>query len=125
MNQNNELTHYGAAKLSEKAAKVNKKALITDNGFKKVMLQKKAAKLNYKSKKAEIKGNRISKTTGYGMRAMKYSIKSDKMAAKAAKARMKIAKNKAYIEMTKRKVNSLSGEELQKGKEYIAKLNIE
>ena len=59
------------------------------------------------------------------MRAMKYSIKSDKMAAKAAKARMKIAKNKAYIEMTKRKVNSLSGEELQKGKEYIAKLNIE
>ena len=105
--------------------KVNKKALITDNDFKKVMFQKKAAKLNYKSKKAEIKGNRISKTTGYGMRAMKYSIKSDKMAAKAAKARMKIAKNKAYIEMTKRKVNSLSGEEFQKGKEYIAKLNIE
>ena len=35
-----------AAKLSEKAAKVNKKALITDNDFKKVMLQKKAAKLN-------------------------------------------------------------------------------
>lgn len=114
-----------AAKLSKKAAKVNKKALKTDNDFRKVMLQKKAAKLNYKSEKAEIKGNRISKTTGYGMEAMKYAIKSDKMAAKAAKARMKIAKNKAYIEMTKRKVNSLSGEDLQKGKEYIAKLNIE
>ena len=39
----------------------------------------------------------MSKSAGYGSKAMKYSIKSDKMARKAAKTRMEIANNEAYI----------------------------
>lgn len=100
-----------SAKLQQKSAKLKRKALKVDEG-KRIKLEKKAGKLDYKAAKKTIKGNRLSKTTGYGMVAMRYSVKSDKVAAKAAKARMKMAKNQAYIDMFNRKVNSLSNEEL-------------
>lgn len=114
-----------SAKYAKRSAVISKKALKQDDEYRRLSLDKKAAKLDYKSKKLEMKGNMLSKTTGYGMKAMKWSVKSDKFATKAAKARLKIAKNKRYIEMTKRKVNSLTGEDLQIGKDYIAKMNLE
>lgn len=112
-----------AAKYDKKAAIVRKKALKETNDFKKVLAEKKASKLEYKSAKKQIVANRISKTSGYGMEAMKYSIKSDKVAAKAAKARMKIASNEAYINATKRKISSLSEEDLRNGYEFVKRLS--
>lgn len=108
-----------AAKYAKKSAVLNKKALKTDNNFTRSMLEKKSAKLDYKSAKQELKGNRISKTKGYSAKAMKYSIKSDRMAAKAAKTRMKMANNKAYYEMTKRKINTLSDENIKIAQNYL------
>lgn len=72
--------------------------------------------------KAHIKGDRLSKTTGYGPKAMKYSIKSDKVAAKAARTRKKLSNNKAYISMMDRKVSSLSPEKYTEVKKYIDSL---
>lgn len=111
------------AKYAKKSAGMNKKALSTDNEFKRSIYEKKAAKLDYKSAKYKILGDRISKTSGYGVKAMKYSIKSDKFAKKAAKYRMKIANNQAYIAMTKRKINTLSGDDIAAAKTFIEKMN--
>lgn len=101
-----------AATYDAKSAKVAKKALKAKTDIERTNLERKAAKLSYKATKARIEGNTVSKTTGYGHEAMKYSIKSDKVAKKAAKARMTIAKNDAYIAQMNRKISSLSKEEL-------------
>lgn len=102
-----------AAKYDKKAAKVAKRALNSTDEMQTLKLQKKSEKLKYKAAKARITGNRISKTTGYGYGAMKYSIKSDRVARKAAKARKKIANNEYYIAMMNRKISSLSDDDLQ------------
>jgi hypothetical protein len=102
-----------AATYEIKAAKLNKKALKTDSESQRVRLEQKSAKMKYKAAKARTEGNRKSKTTGYGVKAMKYSIKSDIAAEKAAKARMKIAKNKSYQDMMKRKISKISNEDLK------------
>lgn len=111
-----------AANYSKKAAIVKKKALKQDSDFSRSRLEKKAAKLEYKSAKKQMDANRISKTTGYGAKAMKYSIKSDKVAVKAAKARMKMASNEAYINATKRKISTISDEDLRNGYEFVNRL---
>ena len=103
-----------SAKYTKKAANLNRKSLSADSENRVLHLQQKAAKLNYKSKKQKIKANRISKTTGYGEKAMRYSIKSDKVAKKAAKARSIIASNKSYINMMNRKLSTLDPEKLRK-----------
>lgn len=92
------------------ADKLHKKALKIDSDFKKSIYEKRASKLEYKADKKQIKANRLSKTTGYGAKAMKYSIKSDKAAKKAAKAKMKLANNSHYIEMMKRKINTVESD---------------
>lgn len=102
-----------AASWDAKAAKLHKRALKSDNDFKRSRLERKAGKLSYKAAAARVDANRISKSKGYGAKAMKYSIKSDKYAKKAAKARMKIANNNAYREKMKRKVSSISPEDLK------------
>lgn len=102
----------GAAYM-KRAAKVRKRSLKKDD-YKQVMTEKKASKLEYKAAKKIRKGNRISKTTGYGVKAMKYSIKSDKFAIKAAKARRKIANNKAYVSMMNRRISTLDSNTLRK-----------
>lgn len=112
-----------AANYNKKAIAARRKSLNETNEFKKTLLEKKAAKLEYKGAKKQLDANRISKTTGYSMRAMKYSIKSDKVAAKAAKTRMKLANNEAYIAKTKRKISSLSEEELRNGYEFVKRLS--
>lgn len=111
-----------AAKYSKKAAGLHKKAVGLDDGLERTLVERKAEKLNYKAARAKRKANLISKTEGYGNKAMKYSIKSDKMAEKAAKARVKIANNKAYIERMNRKIASLSEEDLISGYTFIQEL---
>lgn len=102
-----------AAKYRKKAAVAEKKALGADSESRRLRYESKAASLKYKSSKEQIKANRISKTTGYGAKAMQYSIKSDKVAAKAAKARRKIASNKAYINSMNRKMSTLDADKLK------------
>lgn len=111
-----------AAKYAKKSAVVRKKALTQDNDISRLMLEKKAAKLDYKSAKKAMDANRISKTTGYGGEAIRYATKADKMAAKAAKTRMKIASNEAYIAVTKQKINSIPEKDLRIGQEYVDRL---
>ena len=101
-----------SANYAKRAVKFHKKADKTDNEFKWGVYKSKAAKAEYKSAKAKIDANRLSKTAGYGAKAMKYSIKSDIVAKKAAKARMKIANNERYIAKMNQKISSLSKEDL-------------
>lgn len=108
-----------AANYDKKAAALAKKALKTDNDYRSSVLTKKSETMKYKATKARIEGNRISKTTGYGVKAMKLSIKSDKVAAKAAKARKQIASNDRYVAMMNRRISSLSKEELQGAYSFI------
>lgn len=103
-----------SAKLKKKSANLHKKALKTENELKRLRLERKAEKKAFKASKLKIDGNRLSKTTGYGMKAMRYSIKSDIAAKKAAKARYKISKNKVYSEMMNRKMSTLSTDKLRK-----------
>lgn len=108
-----------AASYDVRAAKARKKAANETSEFKQVMLEKKAAKLDYKSANQQLKADKVSKTEGYGTKAMKYSVKSDKIARKAAKSRMHIAQNEAYIAKMNRKMSTIPDSELQAGKEYI------
>lgn len=108
-----------AANWNKKAAKLEKRAVKTDNDLKRSLLERKAERLKYKSTKARIDANRLSKTTGYGIKAMKYSIKSDVAAKKAAKIRKKIAGNNYYIAKMNRKISSLSPEELRGAYSFI------
>lgn len=101
-----------AAKQDKKASKLEKKSLSTDNALAKTVLDKQAANLRYKAAKNRIDANRISKTAGYGLKAMRLSIKSDRFAAKAAKARREVASNTAFIEMMNRRVSSLTEADL-------------
>lgn len=108
-----------AAKLNKKAAKVEKKSVNASSDLTKDRLHRKAEKLKYKAANKQIDGNRISKTTGYGLEAMKYSIKSDRVAKKAAKVRLKIANDKYYISKMNSKISQLSSDELQNAYAFI------
>lgn len=98
---------------------MGQKALKTDSDYKRSVYEAKSEKAKYKGAKAKIAANRISKTTGYGFRAMRYSIKSDKVAKKAAKARMRMANNERYVATMKRKISSLSAEELSGAYSFV------
>ena len=111
-----------AANLGKKAANLHRKALKTDDVTKSLALEKKAARLDYKSSKNLREANRLSKTSGYSVDAMKYAAKSDKLALKAAKARMKIASNEAYVNAMKKKASSISAEERQNGYAFVNQL---
>lgn len=112
-----------AAKLDKKAAKYEKKSAKADNDLAKSLLNKRAENLKYKAARNRISSNRLSRTTGYGLRAMKLSIKSDKVAAKAAKARRDMANNKAFIEMMNKKVSSISKEDLNGAYSFLKDYN--
>ena len=101
-----------AAKYDRKAAVLEKKAIKQDDDVSRLRLERRAENLKYRAAKARISSNALSKSTGYGAKAMRYSIKSDKVAAKAARARKHIADNKAYVAMMDRRISSLSKEEL-------------
>lgn len=113
----NRASKKGASYL-KKAANIRKKALGGDDSDM-LRAEKKASKLEYKAAKKIAKGNRLSKSTGYGLKAMKYSVKSDKCAIKAAKARAKLARNKSYIDMMNKRVDSLDAETLAKVKRSL------
>lgn len=104
----------------KKAANIRRKSLSGDD-YSKVKAEKRASNLEYKAAKNTAKANRLSKTTGYGLKAMKYSIKSDKVAIKAARARRKLASNEAYISMMSKRLSSLDPDKLRKVKEPLSK----
>lgn len=108
-----------ASNYDKRSVVAAKKALKSNNELERLMYEKKSESLKYKASKARAKANRISKTTGYGAKAMKYSVKSDVAAMKAAKARKKIASNERYVAMTKRKISSLSKEELSGAYSFV------
>lgn len=108
-----------ASNYQKKAAKLHKKALGETDETKRLSLEKKAGKAEYKGAVKRMKANRISKTVGYSAKAMKYSVKSDKMAAKAAKARMKIASNEAYVAALDRKLSSYDPNKISRGRELV------
>ena len=110
-----------SAKLAKRAAVAERKALKTDDDYKRISFERKAENLKYRSAKKKIAADRISKTTGYGSKALSAAIKSDKVAAKAAKARKKIANDKRYIAMMDRRMSSLSPEDYRSVQEYINK----
>lgn len=105
-----------------KSAKLQKKALNATSEYKQAKYIKKAGKADFKASHYRMNANRISKTKGYGARAMRYSVKADRLARKAAKARMKMHNNEFYIAKTKQKINSLSEEKKAKGRDYIDRL---
>lgn len=111
-----------AANYRIKADKLRKKAFKEQSDIKKTMIEKKAYKIDYKGAKQQIKANKLSKTTGYGVKAMKYSIKSDVLARKAAKARMKIASNKAFIARMNEKASEIPKSTKSTGHDYINNL---
>lgn len=108
-----------AAKFDRRAASLEKKALKTDSEYKRSRYESKAAAAKYRAAKNRIDGNRISKTTGYGPRALRYSIKSDRAAKRAAYARLKIASNKRYVATMNRKISTLSSEELEGAYSFV------
>ena len=110
------------AKYEKKAIRSEKRALKADTEIARDLLKKKAEKNRFKAAKAQINANRISKTTGYGAKAMELSIKSDVAAKKAAKARMKIAQNKVYIDKMNQKVSSLTSEEIAGAYSFVNRL---
>lgn len=111
-----------AANLDKKAAKLQKKALTKEDGFERATIERRAERLKYKAATNRLDSNRISKSKGYGAKAMSYSIKSDKAAKKAAKARMKIANNDRYIEKMKRKASTISSDDLQNAYSFVNRL---
>lgn len=108
-----------ADKYDVKSARAARKAVKTNDSNEKLRLQRKSQKYKYKASKLRIDSNRISKSTGYGSAAMKYSIKSDIAAKKAERVRLKLAKNDLYHETVKRKISSLSKEDIDKGYSFV------
>ena len=74
-------------------------------------IERRSNKYAYKGSVKQIEANRLSKTAGYGLEVMRWSIKSDEFAKKAAKARLAIANNERYIAKVTQKVNSISDKE--------------
>lgn len=111
-----------SAKYQKKAASLELKALNESDSVKRTNLERKAAKNKLKAANAKRKGDLLSKSIGYGSQSMKYINRSNKIAAKAAKARMKIESNDVYVEKMKRKVSSLSKEEISNGYSFVNEL---
>ena len=111
-----------AAKYRKQASVLEKRSVKAESDFDQARLHRKAERKNYKAAKMERTANRISKTKGYSARALKYSIKSDVAAAKAAKARKKIANNEYYIQRMKKKVSTISKEDLQGAYKFVEEL---
>lgn len=110
-----------SANYYKKAAKLRNKAEKSPNDFDQSYLARKAARKEYKGAKLKMEANKISKTKGYGVEAMKYSIKSDNFKKKAAKARMKIQNNEYYMKKMNVKIDSLSALDIAAGKQQFQK----
>lgn len=108
-----------AAIYQKKSAQLRKKVLSETDETKRLSLEKKASKAEYKSTVKTMDANRLSKETGYGLKAMKYSIKSDKMAKKAAKARMKLASNEKYVAALSKKISECDPNKVAAGRELV------
>lgn len=111
-----------AGKYLKKAAVLEKRATTKIDEVEKLQLGKKSEKLKYKAAKAKIEADQLAKAAPYNDHAMHLSFKSNVKRAKAAKQREQIAKNKYYMAMVKRKVSSLSKEEVDGGYAFVKNL---
>jgi len=93
-----------------KAAKIRKKALGVEDDYKRLRLEAKAAKKQFKSDKLKAKSDRLSKLAGYSDKAMRLLIRSDKVKAKADKARLLIANNKKIQAYLQKSISEISKE---------------
>lgn len=108
-----------ASKNHLKSVKYQKKALKTDSDLKKDYYEKKAAKKALVGDLARHKANRLSRETGYGIRASKTMAKGDKFTAKAAKMRYKLANDKYYISKLQKKYSSISESDFKINRELL------
>ena len=108
-----------AANIRKRSANIRNKALKTNNDFNRLRLEKKSTRLDYKAATKQMKADRLSKSAVYGLRAMKYSIKSDAVRRKAARARMKIANNNFYKGTLDRKISTISQDDLQGAYRFV------
>lgn len=110
-----------ASKNQLKSVKYEKKALNTNSELKKDYYEKKAAKRALVSDQARYKANRLSRMSGYGIRASKTMAKGDKYTAKAAKFRYKLASDKYYIKKLQTKYSSISDSDKKINRELLNK----
>lgn len=108
-----------AKKYARSAANASYKAARTNNEYKRDKYERQAAKYTYKSEKANMTADRISKIQGYGIKALKYSIKSNDAKAKAARVRYELAKNTQYINSLNRKIADISKTDIELGQKYL------
>ena len=101
-----------AAKFRVKAAKLKKKSLGEIDDYKTDRLVRKAEKNNLKAAKIDREIGTYKRNTAYGAKANRLAEKTDRYAYKAQKARYKMANDKRYVSMMKKRVSSLSSEEL-------------
>jgi hypothetical protein len=105
-----------------KSARFKRKAIKADNDADRLRYERKSAKYEFKSKKLKVDADRITKTKGYGAKAMSELTASNRHAKRAAKARYKIAKNEMYINTMKKKASAISKEDLQDGYQFVNEL---
>lgn len=102
-----------------KASDLKNRAKNADSEHEALRLNKKAAKATYKSASLKLKSDKVTRTTGYGKRSMRYLNKSNRAAKSAERARYKMAKNKHYIAAVKRKASSIPREEMENGYGFV------
>lgn len=108
-----------AGKYAIKSAKYEKKANRSSNELVKSMYEKKAAKKQWQSDRSNREAQRLSRTTGYGLKAARVMAKGDKYASKASKARYKIANNNHYIAKMQTKYSDIPAAELRVKREIL------
>lgn len=109
-----------AAKFRVKAAKLKKKSLSEIDDYKSDRLIQKAEKNNLKAAKINREIGTYKRNAAYGAEANRLATKADKYAYKAQKVQYKLANDKRYTSMMKKRVSSLTDEELN-GKYAFAK----
>ena len=101
-----------AAKFRVKAAKLKKKSLSEIDDYKTDRLVQKAEKNNLKAAKINREIGTHKRNTAYGAKANALATKADKYEYKAQKVQYKLANDERYTSMMKKRVSSLSNEEL-------------
>lgn len=108
-----------SANYTKKSAKLTLKAKNESNEMLKSLYEKKATSAALKAAKQKLKANRLSKTTGYSIKAMKYSNKSDKAAIKVEQTKKKLASNSVYVNRLKIKISKLDKDKQAEAKAYM------
>ena len=101
-----------AAKFRVKAAKLMKKSLSEVDDYKSDRLVRKAEKNKLKAEKINREIGTYKRNAAYSMEANSLASKADKYTYKAQKVKYKLANDKRYTSLMKKRVSSLTNEEL-------------